>query len=155
MHMFHHKQTIDAETIGFRLKADLFKSPQIIQGFGCHGQCWNVSHLENGTTFKRFAVRKWLLQKPLVSDSKQTSSNQNRLCQAFVVMDNIETFHNKNVVAVETVGFRFKADLFKSVLIIVCFWCHWLHWDVSPQENGCCRNRWFHIRSTSNEFRWS
>ena len=33
-------------------------------------------------------------------------------------MDNIETCHNKNVVAAETVGSRIEADLFKSVLII-------------------------------------
>ena len=30
-------------------------------------------------------------------------------------MDNIETFHHKNTVAAETVGFRFEADFFKSV----------------------------------------
>ena len=36
-------------------------------------------------------------------------------------MDNIEMFHYKKVVAAETVGFRFAADLFKSVPIIISF----------------------------------
>ena len=36
-------------------------------------------------------------------------------------MDNIEIFHNKKVVAAETVGFRFEADLSKSVPIIICY----------------------------------
>ena len=35
---FHHQRTIDAETVRFMFKADLFKSVQIIPGFGCHGQ---------------------------------------------------------------------------------------------------------------------
>ena len=53
------------------------------------------------------------MQKPLVSDSKQTSSNQYGSSKALVVMDNIETFHHKRHVVAETVGFRFAADLFK------------------------------------------
>ena len=36
-------------------------------------------------------------------------------------MDNIEMFHHNKMVAAETVGFRFVADLFKSVPIIVSF----------------------------------
>ena len=48
------------------------------------------------------------------------------------------------MVAAETVGFRFEADLFKSVPMILSYGCHGQHWDVSSQENGCCRNRWFH-----------
>ena len=30
-------RVVAAETFGFRLEADLFKSVQIIQGVGCHG----------------------------------------------------------------------------------------------------------------------
>ena len=36
-------------------------------------------------------------------------------------MDNVETFHHKTTVAAETVGFRFEADLFKPVRIIIGF----------------------------------
>ena len=52
----------------------------------------------------------WLLQKPLVSDSKLTSSIQYRSSRALAAMDNIEALHNKNIVVAETVGFRFEAD---------------------------------------------
>ena len=38
---------------------------------------------------------------------------------ALAVMGNIETFHNKKTVVVETVGFWFEADLCKSVPIII------------------------------------
>ena len=103
---FQNQNMVTAQTVGFRFEADLFKSVQIIIGFDCHG----IVAAETGGV--RFEA---------------DLSNQYRLCQAFVVMDNIETFHNKNVVAVETAGFGFEADLFKSVLIIVCFWCHGLH----------------------------
>ena len=51
------------------------------------------------------------------------------------------------MVAAEIVGFRFEADLFKSAPMILCFGCHEQHWDVSPQEDGCSRSRWFRIRS--------
>ena len=36
-------------------------------------------------------------------------------------MSNIETFHNKEAVVAETVGFRFEVDLCKSVPSIKCF----------------------------------
>ena len=62
-------------------------------------------------------MRKWLLQKPLVSDSKQTFSNQYRSSRARAAMDNIETFHNKKIVVAENGGSRFEADFFKSVQI--------------------------------------
>ena len=62
-------------------------------------------------------------------------------------MDSIETFHNKKAVVAETVGLSFEADLFKSVPIIIGFCCNGQHWDVTLKPNGCCRNRWFPIRS--------
>ena len=43
------------------------------------------------------------------------------------VMDNTETFHNEKIVVAETVGFRFKPDLFKSVQIIQGFGGHGQH----------------------------
>ena len=76
-----NQNMVAAETIGFRFEADLFKSVQIIIVF-----CWDVSHSNR------------LLQKPLVSYSKQTYLNQYRLSMALVVIDNIETFHNKKIV---------------------------------------------------------
>ena len=42
-------------------------------------------------------------------------------------MDNIETFQNQNMVAAETVGFTFEADLVKSVQIFIGFGCHGPH----------------------------
>ena len=39
-------------------------------------------------------------------------------------MHNIETFHNKKTVSAETVGFRFEANLFKSVPMFR-FWLSW------------------------------
>ena len=36
-------------------------------------------------------------------------------------MDNMEMFHHKKMVAAENVGFRFEADLFKSVPVIISF----------------------------------
>ena len=57
--------------------------------------------------------KKWLPLKLLVSDSKQTSSIQYRSFKALAVMDNIEMFHDKKIVAAETVGFRFEADFFQ------------------------------------------
>ena len=36
-------------------------------------------------------------------------------------MDSIETFHHKPDVVADTVGFRFEADLFKSVLTTIGF----------------------------------
>ena len=68
-------------------------------------------------------------------------------------MDNIETLHNKIMVVAETVGSIFEADLFKSVPMIRGFGCHGQHWHVSPQENSCCRNRWFQIRSRPFQIR--
>ena len=47
-------------------------------------------------------------------------------------MDNIEMYHNKKKVAAETVGFKFEADLFKSVQIIIGFGCHEQNRDASP-----------------------
>ena len=73
-----------------------------------------------------------MLQKPLVSDAKQASSNQYRSSRASAVMDNTEAFHNKKIVAVKNVGFRFEADLFKSVQMILDCCCHGKHEDVSP-----------------------
>ena len=57
-------------------------------------------------------------------------------------MGSIETFRHKKMFSAETVGFRFEADLFKSVAMIVGCGSHWQHWDVSPSKNGCGRNRW-------------
>ena len=74
-----------AENVGFRFKADFFKSVPMVISF-----------------------------KPLVSDSKPTSSNQYRSSKALVVMDNIDTLlHHKRIVAAETVVFRFEADISK------------------------------------------
>ena len=103
----HHKKMIVAETMGFKFQADLFKSVPMIIGW----RPW--------TTLKPFTFIKWLLKRQLVSDSKQTSSNYCRLSMPIAVMDNIETVHNKNMVVAETVGFRFEAFLFKSVLMIL------------------------------------
>ena len=102
---FHNKKMIAAQTVGFIFEVDFFKSVQMIRSFGCHGQHWDVSQLENGscrnlwfqirskplqintdyhrfwvswTTLRRFTIRKRLLQQPLISDSRQTSSNQCR-----------------------------------------------------------------------------
>ena len=36
-------------------------------------------------------------------------------------MHNVETFHHKRIVAAETVGFRFEAELFKVVPMIISF----------------------------------
>ena len=36
-------------------------------------------------------------------------------------MDKTKTFHSKRMVVTETVGFRFEADPFKSVPIIISF----------------------------------
>ena len=68
-------------------------------------------------------------KKTLVSDQKPTFSNQYRPSQASAVMDNIETFHYKKTVVAETVVFKFEADLFKSVPMIVSFDCHGKHRD--------------------------
>ena len=92
------------------------------------------------TTLRCFTIRTWLLQKPLVADSKQASSNQ-------YVMDNMETFLNNKTVVADTVGLRFEAALFKSAPMFLVFGCHGQQWEVSQWDNGCCRNRWFHIRS--------
>ena len=35
---FHTKRMVAAETVGFGFEEDLFKSVQIIIGFGCHAQ---------------------------------------------------------------------------------------------------------------------
>ena len=70
------------------------------------------------------SLSKRLLQKQLVSDLKQTSSNQYRCFLALVAMDNAETFQNMKMVVAESVGFRFEADLFKSVAINIGFGCH-------------------------------
>ena len=40
------------------------------------------------------------------------------------VIENTETFHNKTIVVAEKVGFRFEADLFKSVQTIQGFGAH-------------------------------
>ena len=53
--------------------------------------------------------------------------NQYRCVLASVVMDNINMFQNKKMVAAENVGFRFEADLFKSVQIILGFASHGQH----------------------------
>ena len=58
-------------------------------------------------------MKKWLLQKPLVSDLKQNFLNQYITSRALAAMDSIEMVHNKKGVAAENVGFRFEADLFK------------------------------------------
>ena len=42
----------------------------------------------------------------MVSDSNQTFPNQYGSSRALVVMHNTETFHHKNMVAAEYVGFR-------------------------------------------------
>ena len=55
-----------AETVGFRFEAHLFKSVPIILGSGWHRQNWDVSQ------------RKRLQQRPQVSYSKHTYSNQHR-----------------------------------------------------------------------------
>ena len=39
-------------------------------------------------------------------------------------MDNTETLHNKKIVVAESVGFRFEADLAKSVTITIGVGCH-------------------------------
>ena len=62
-------------------------------------------------------------------------------------MDNIETFHHKKSVVAETVGFRFKAYLFKSIPMFRGFDGLGQHWDVSQSENCRCRNSGFQIRS--------
>ena len=86
-----------AQTVGFRFEENFFLV-LIIIGFGCHAQNWDVSPQENGccrirrfqvrsrpfqistdyhglvlscTTLKRVTTRKWLLQKPLASDSSR------------------------------------------------------------------------------------
>ena len=51
----------------------------------------------------------------MVADSKQTFSNQYRSSKPLAVMDNIETLHKNRKVVAESVGFRFEAELFKSV----------------------------------------
>ena len=64
----HHKKRVAAENGGFTFKADFFKSVPLVISF-----------------------------KPLVSDSKPTSSNQYRSSKALVVMDNIDTLlHHKS-----------------------------------------------------------
>ena len=40
---FRDEKMVVAETVGLRFEADLFKSVQIIQGFGGHGQHSDVS----------------------------------------------------------------------------------------------------------------
>ena len=169
-----NKTTVAAEIVGVRFEADLFKSLLMFLGFGCHGQRWDVSQSENGccrnrslqvrsrlfqistdhhriwlspTTLRPFTKTEWLLRKTLVSDSKQTSSNQYRWSWALAVINNIEMFHHRRTVAAETVGFRFEEDLFKSVPIIIGVGCQAQHWDRSANENGCCRIRWFQVRS--------
>ena len=62
-----------------------------------------------------------------VSDSKQASSNQYRSSYALVVMDNNETFQKHKMVVAATVGFRFQADPFKSVPMILGSGCHGQH----------------------------
>ena len=71
------------------------------------------------TALRRFAMRRWLLQKPLVSYSEPTFSNPYRSSKALLVVDNIEMFPNQNMVAAETVAFCFEAGLFKSVQITI------------------------------------
>ena len=78
----------------------------------------NIETFHNKTCF---------LQRPLVSDSKQTSSNQYRSSKALVGMDNIKTLHQKKKVVAQTVGFTFEADLFKSAPMILGFNCHGQH----------------------------
>ena len=120
---FHNQRMVVADAGGFRLEADHFISVQIIQRFGCHGQHWDVLLYENKccrkrwiqiqsrplqistddfrlslswTALSRFGMRKWLLQKRLVSYAKQTFANQYRWYLALAVKDNTETLHNKN-----------------------------------------------------------
>ena len=155
---FHNQRMVVADAGGFRLEADLFTSVQIIQRFGCHGQHWDVLPYENRccrkrwiqiqsrplqistddfrlslswTALSRLGMRKWLLQKRLVSYAKRTFANQYRWYLALAVMDNTETFHTKKMAVRETIGFRFKADPFESVPMILGFGCHGQHWDVS------------------------
>ena len=74
-----------------------------------------------------FHPKKPMLQKPLVSYLKQTSSKQYRLSLAMAGMDNTETFHNDKMVVAETVGYRLGAELFKSIQNIQGFGCHGQH----------------------------
>ena len=142
----YNRKMVVAETVCFWFVADLFNSAPMILESGYHGQHWDVSLPENGccrnrwfqkrrrpfqistddprlcfsfTTSRRFAKRRWLLQKPLVSDSKQTSSKQYQWSQAVARMQNMETFHNQKMVVAEIVGLRLEADLFKSVPTIL------------------------------------
>ena len=117
--MFHHKKMAAAETDGFRFKADLFKSaPTIISvvvvdnietfqksEYGCCRNRWfqirsrpvQISPDYHSFLLRRFPLNR-LLQKPLVSHSKQTYLNHYRSSMALVVIDNIETFHHKKIV---------------------------------------------------------
>ena len=50
----------------------------------------------------------------------------------FHVMDNIDMYPNKKMVAAETVGFTVEADFFKAGPMILGFGCHGQHGDASP-----------------------
>ena len=53
--------------------------------------------------------------------------NQYRSFKALAVMDNIETFHHKKMVAAEPGGFIFEADQFKSAPMLLVSGCHGQH----------------------------
>ena len=93
----HHKKTAAANIVGFKLEADLQictdvarlclpwttlrrflnKKMVVAETVGCifKSEIFKPVPL---TTLRRFTIRKWSLQKLLVSDLKQTSSNQYR-----------------------------------------------------------------------------
>ena len=100
----YNKNMVIAERVCFKFEADLLSSVLMILGFGCRGQPWNVSPYENG-----FYRNRWF---HIRSSPLQISTNVSRL---LVFMDNIEMLHHKTCVVAEAVGFRCKADLFKSV----------------------------------------
>ena len=88
-----------------------------------------------------------------VPSQSRGPSDQYGCTFVLVVMDHIETFHNKRAVAAETVGCTFEADLFKTVPMLLRCCCHGQHWDFSQSEDGCCRNGSLQIRSRPLQIR--
>ena len=74
-----------------------------------------------------FHNKKMVFAETLISDSKQSPSNQYRRSYALVVIDNTETFHNQKKGVAEIVGFRFEENLFKSVPIVIGVGCNGQH----------------------------
>ena len=130
---FHHKKVVVAEVVGFGFEADVFESVPMIFRFNTDVFWLWLSW----TTLRRFTQRRWLLQKPLVLDSKHTSSNQYRCWLVLFVIDNLEMFHHNKMVFAGTIGLWLEADLFKSVPTILGFGCHEQHSHVSQSYNGC------------------